>query len=128
MTLSGCISIEADNLDEAKAIARDRIETSYGAIGYTVEDVDLTCEDDEEESDDMISQAVKYVRENMDEDDMAILQAEMNKCYKMHLIPNENVMDCDRVIELLDEFGEENDLGERWWEDECDLDEILTKL
>ena len=76
----------------------------------------------------MISKAVKYVRENMDEDDMAILQAKMNKCYKMHLIPGENVMDCDRVIELLDEFGEENDLEERWWEDECDLDEILTKL
>ena len=75
-----------------------------------------------------LQKAIDYVRENMDEDDMAILQAEMNKCYKMHLIPTEDVMDCSSVADLLDEYGEEHDLPERWWEEYAEMDEILVKL
>jgi uncharacterized protein YqgQ len=64
----------------------------------------------------------------MDEDDMAILKAEMNQCYKAHLIPAEDVMDCEKVVDLLNEYGEENDMEERWWESECEIDEILCEL
>lgn len=75
-----------------------------------------------------IKKAVQYVRDNMDEDDMAILKAEMTKCYNMHLIPSENAVDCSSVIDLLEEYGEDNDLPEGWWESECEIDEILAKL
>ena len=64
----------------------------------------------------------------MSEEDMAILQAQISKSYNMHLIPDENVVDCERVIELLEEYGEENELDERWWEEECEIDEILCEL
>ena len=72
--------------------------------------------------------AIAYVRENMDADDMAILRAEMNKFYNMHLIPNDGVMDCSEVIDLLEEYGEENDLPEGWWEEYGEMDEWLAKL
>ncbi|MCR5066337.1 MAG: hypothetical protein K6A67_11315 [Bacteroidales bacterium] len=75
-----------------------------------------------------LAKAIKYVRENMDEDDMAILQAKMDKCYNMHLIPNEDVMDCSKVIDLLAEYGEENDLPEEWWEEDADMADILAEL
>ena len=82
----------------------------------------------ETEAKSRIKKAIEYIRENMDEDDMAILKASMNKCYKQHLIPDEDVMDCDRVIELLDEYGEENELDERWWEEDTELSDILAEL
>lgn len=75
-----------------------------------------------------LEKAIQYVREQMDEDDMAILQAEMNKCYKWHLIPDEDVMDCSKVIDLLEEYGQDNDLPEGWWRESCEMDEILVKL
>lgn len=77
-----------------------------------VRDGVLEGDDDEEEKSE-IDKAVGYVRENMDEDDMAILKAEIDRCYKLHLIPAENVMDCCGVTDLLDEYAEENGLPER---------------
>ena len=85
---------------------------------------------DDKESDDMPAEmelALDYVRENMDADDMAILKANVNKCYNMHLVPGEGVMDCSQLIDLLEEYGEEHDLPEGWWE-EYDIDEFLTRL
>ena len=75
-----------------------------------------------------IDKAIDYVREQMDKDDMTILQAEMNKCYKMHLIPNEDVMDCSKVIDLLEEYGQDNDLPEGWWMEYGEIDDILINL
>ena len=72
--------------------------------------------------------ALKYVRENMDEDDMAILQAEINKSYNMHLVPTEHTVNCDKVIDLLEEYSEENNLPEGWWEEYGGIDDVLMKL
>jgi len=74
-----------------------------------------------------IDKAIDYIRENMDEDDMAIFKAEMNKCYKMHLVPDDNVMNCDHIIDLLDEYGQDNELHEGWWED-YEMSGILVKI
>jgi hypothetical protein len=135
--------------DEKRSKVLDKIDDLYGDGGMAVatmvmdymsddnwanlydrleQDGMFEKDDDEDEERTDIDKAVDYVRENMDEDDMAILQAEMNQCYKAHIIPAENVMDCDKVIDLLNEYAEENDLPERWWEDECEIDEILVKL
>ena len=76
-----------------------------------------------------IEMAVDYIRENMDEDDLAIVRANVNLCYKDHLVPNDNVMDCSQVIDLLEEYGEENGLDEEWWDgDGHDISDILCKL
>lgn len=74
-----------------------------------------------------IDKAIDYIRDNIDEDDMAILKAEMNKCYKAHIIPDDNVMNCDCIIDLLDEYGQDNDLPEGWWED-YEMSDILVNL
>ncbi len=83
---------------------------------------------EEQENKTELDKALDYVRENMDEDDMAILHAEMNKCYKMHLIPDSDTMDCTKVIDLLEEYGDDNELPEGWWEEYGDIDDILLKL
>ena len=130
ITMSCCIEVAAENEEEAKNIVANWIGDdawNYVRNGdYVGHEFVGVNETEPDESN--IGRAVEYIRENMEGYELDGLMADMEECYASHLIPNENVMDCDRVIELLDEFGEENDLGERWWEDECDLDEILTKL
>lgn len=72
--------------------------------------------------------AIRYVRDRMDEDTKAILIAEANQCWNNHIVPGENVMDCSSLIGLLEEYGEYSDLDERWWESEADVSEIIGFL
>ena len=69
---------------------------------------------------------IAYVMENMDEDDKTIIGAECNKAYKQHLVPDENIVDDHKITDLLEEYGEDNDLPEDWYEEEYDASEILT--
>ncbi|MBR4276500.1 MAG: hypothetical protein IKQ32_06000 [Prevotella sp.] len=85
-------------------------------------------EEEEDTADSPLTEALQYVRENMDEDDKAILNAEVNKCYKMHFVPNSQLVDCSQVIDLMEEYADEHDLPESWWEEYADIDEILNKL
>lgn len=71
---------------------------------------------------------IAYVMENLDEDDKAIIHAECNKAYKQHLIPDSNIVDDAQIIDLLEEYGQDNDLAEGWYEDEYDASEILTMI
>lgn len=133
ITVATTISdVEAENEEQAETIARNWIGDDYmhyvrEAEMYVDSEVVETTETSEDD-DTTLGKAIRYVREQMDEDDMAILHAEMNKCYKMHLIPNSDVMDCSKVIDLLEEYGQDNDLPEGWWESECEMDDILVKL
>lgn len=133
LTISVTVEVEAENKSQAEQLAMDKVDNDNG---YWVRKYDSLlerevtevheCEDEEDDTD--LKKAIRYVRDNMDEDDMVILKAEMNQCYKMHLIPTADVMDCSKVIDLLEEYGEYNDLPEGWWESECEIDEILLKL
>ena len=75
-----------------------------------------------------LGKAIRYVQENIDEDDLACIKAEANKCWKQHLVPTENLIDCEAITDLLEEYGQENDLDERWWEEYAEIDEIINKL
>ena len=75
-----------------------------------------------------LGKAIRYVQENIDEDDLACIKAEAKKCWKQHLVPTENLIDCEPVTDLLEEYGQENDLDERWWEEYAEIDEIINKL
>ena len=133
ITMSKRLRVEAESEEHAKAIVNgwmkyNPYEYAHDFDAYVEHEItDVNEEDDDEEKTD-IQKAIDYVRDNMDSDEMAILKAEMNQCYKSHLTPAENVMDCSKVVELLDEYGQENDLPERWWESECEIDEILCEL
>lgn len=72
-----------------------------------------------------LKQALDYIRETMDEDDLAILHAEINKCYNQHLVPNFHLVNAEQVLELLGEYGEENDLPDDWWEEFDETDILL---
>ena len=73
------------------------------------------------------SEILKIARENIEEEDIAILRAKTSKAYKAHLTPD-CYCDTDKVIELLGEYGEENDLEESWWEDYADINDIIFEL
>mgnify|MGYP007069885704 CR=1 FL=1 len=74
-----------------------------------------------------LKKAIAYVRQQLDEDDIAIIHANINKAYRAHLMP-ENLCDYGKVMDLLEEYGEDNDLPEGWWEEECDINDILFEL
>lgn len=131
MLVSVTVEVAAENPEDAekKALEKTGCDEAYYLSKYDSvweREVVEVNECEVEKSD--IDKAIDYVREQMDKDDMTILQAEMNKCYKMHLIPNEDVIDCSKVIDLLEEYGQDNDLPEGWWENEGDIDDILLKL
>lgn len=71
---------------------------------------------------------IAYVMENMDEDDKVIIRAECNKAYKLHLIPNSNIVDDYKITDLLEEYGQNEELPEGWFLDEYDASEILTMI
>lgn len=75
-----------------------------------------------------MGKAIAYVKENIDEDDLACIKAEANKCWKQHLVPTENLIDCEAITDLLEEYGEDNGLPEGWWEEYAEIDEIICKL
>jgi hypothetical protein len=75
-----------------------------------------------------LREGIKYVLDNIDEDDLTCIKAEANKCWKQHLVPTEDMIDCEAIIDLLEEYGQEHDLPERWWEQYCEIDEIICKL
>ena len=130
ITMSVRVYVDAKDNEEAQKKADELVKKDpyYYAKDGTYVSHDITdVSENEEESDDLLSEAVDYVRDNMDEDDLAILRAECNKCYNSHIIPTFSTVDADQVRELLAEYGEENDLGEDWWDD-YDEDEILCKL
>lgn len=141
-TVNKSLFISATSAEEAERFVKKKLDadpyydakTMDSVLHYDIVSVEESEDDEISEQDqlegcsDTMRQAVWYIRENMDEDDMAILKAEMNKCYKMHLIPDEDVMDCSKVIDLLEEYGQENDLPEGWWESECEIDDILVEL
>ena len=130
ITMSVRVYVDAKDNDEARKKADDlvRKDPYYHAKGGTYVSHDITdVSENEEESDDLLGKAVDYVRDNMDEDDLAILRAECDKCYNSHIIPTFSTVDADQVRELLAEYGEENGLDEDWWED-YDEDEILARL
>lgn len=71
---------------------------------------------------------IAYVLDQLDEEDKAIIRAECNMSYKQRLVPTEDTVDCSRITDLLEEYGEDNDLGEGWFWDEFDGSEVLKMI
>lgn len=74
-----------------------------------------------------LQDAIAYVREQLSEDDITIIHAQINKAYKQHLNP-EDMCDTDKVYDLLEEYSADNDLPEGWYLYECDINDILLEL
>lgn len=141
-TVNKSLYVSATSAEEAERMIKEKLDanpyydakTMDSVLDYDIVSVEESDDDEVAEQDELddcsadMKKAIFYVRDNMDGWELDALKAEMQGCYEMHLIPSPNVMDCSKVIDLLEEYGQENDLAEGWWESECEIDEILAKL
>ena len=74
----------------------------------------------------IIEKALNYVLKNIDEDYLSHLS---NKASTMRCpISLVDPLFADTVYDLLEEFGEDNELPENYWMEFWDIDDILNEL
>ena len=71
--------------------------------------------------------AVAYINEQLEPEDKAIICAKVDKNFKQHMNPAYGIDD-GKIIDLLEEYGDDHDLGEGWWEEECEIDDIVLLI
>lgn len=75
--------------------------------------------------------ALQYVRDNktwtIAEEEVAVADIDKMRCPLAHTRTGEKI--ADAINDLMEEYGEDNDLPEGWWLDEVgDAEEIFWKL
>ena len=132
MLVAVTVSVEAENAEAAEKLAMEKTgnEEAYYLSHYDSvwerEVVEVNeCEPDEEDS---MTEALDYVRGELDRaDELLIYKATVSKNLD-HRLPAATGLDDGKIIDLLEEYGEDNDLPEGWWEEYGDIDDILMKL
>ena len=75
----------------------------------------------------MIEEAVEYVRQNVDMDEVELTIRVM--CYSHRPLYDVNYELRNNIIDLMEEFGEDNELPEGWYLIEgIDEEDVLFKL
>lgn len=101
-------------------------------IGDDDDPADRVAEDDPAQevyasySEDM-RKAVAYINEQLEPEDKAIICAKVDKNFKQHMNPAYGIDD-GKIIDLLEEYGDDHDLPEGWWMEECDMDDIVLLI
>ena len=73
-----------------------------------------------------MQKALDYVRQNVD---MSYVNYVVNKAIEMRCpTPCIDAVFADEVQDLLEEYGDDNDLPEGWWLEYGDIDDILTMI
>lgn len=62
----------------------------------------------------------------MGEDELAVVRGQRNVCW-LNRYPMQTDYD-DEIHDLLEEYGEDNELSEEWWSEQCDFDDIIESL
>lgn len=157
MLVAVSVEVEADNEEQAEKLAMEKTarEEAYYLQHYdSIWEREVTgvseCEDDDNDDfkypdpadsvdDDDPAQevyaayskdmrkAVAYINRQMEQWELDIIRAKVDRNFKQHMNPA-NGIDDHRIIDLLEEYGEDNDLPEGWWEEYGDIDDILMKL
>lgn len=139
------IYVDAENAEQAKQKVEERCKANPcqytsdidACTDYSIIEVN-ECEDDNADTaepsqdvynsySDNMKQAVKYVNEQLEPEDIAIICATVDKNFNRHLNPSYG-MDEGKIIDLLEEYGQDNDLPEGWWMEECDIDDIVLLI
>lgn len=98
----------------------------------SIEDADTFKNIEEEwdmcDEDDGMAEGLTYLREHLAQDEIDEIRAQIDRSYRYHMNPSDCCAFCSRVEELLEEYGEDNDLPEGWWMYEGDIDDWLLKL
>ena len=135
ITMSKSIEVEAVGEEEAiikvnELIGKNPYEYANNFSHYVSHEV-ICAEPEEEPEEPVYSQTfhrgLAYVRANMDPDDLAIIKAEVNKNYKMHQAPATGI-DEMKVLDLLEEYGDNEGLSEGWYLEEYDADEVMLLI
>lgn len=139
------IYVDAENAEQAEQKAKEMLENNpyeYCTRPDSCADYDIyevnECEDDNADTaepsqdvynsySDNMKQAVKYVNEQLEPEDIAIICATVDKNFNRHLNPSYG-MDEGKIIDLLEEYSQDNDLSEGWWMEECDIDDIVLLI
>lgn len=89
---------------------------------------DGAFEEKEDDSNPAMKEALDYVREQLAADELAEIRAQVDRSYRYHMNPSDCVTRDTMVMDLLEEYGQENGLPEGWWMEQGDIDDILLKL
>lgn len=100
---------------------------------YTAE-ITKTNEEVSECSDDPLTEysedyrkGIAYVKEQLEDFEKDIIRAKVNRNYAQHNSPSTG-LDDHRIIDLLEEYGQDHDLPEDWYLDEYDADDVMLML
>lgn len=96
---------------------------------YTAEITEVSeCDDDPlaDYSEDY-RKGIAYVKEQMEDFEKDIIRAKVNRNYAQHDSPSTG-LDDHRIIDLLEEYGEDHDLPEGWYLDEYDADDVMLMI
>lgn len=131
ITMSCRIEVDAESEEQAKTIVANWIDDDpwyYVKDGhYTSHEFETVHEGEESESDGM-TDGLAYLREQLEADELAEIRAQIDRSYRYHMMPSDCVSNDNKIIDLLEEYGQDNDLPEGWWENEGDIDDWLLKL
>ena len=139
------IEVEAESEEQAEQKAIDMAgnydfsehDADYECNGVTIVEPDddpadhVAADDPAQEvyasySEDM-RKAVAYINRQLEPEDKTIICAKVDKNFKQHMNPAYGIDD-GKIIDLLEEYGQDNDLPEGWWEAECEMDDIVLLI
>lgn len=134
ITMSCRIEVDAESEEQAKTIVGNWIGDDpwhYVRDGHYIkhefEDVSECNNDPLTEYSEDYRKGIAYVKEQMDDFEKDIIRAKVNKNYAQHNAPSTG-LDNHRIIDLLEEYGQDNDLPEGWYLDEYDADDVMLML
>ena len=131
MLVAVTVSVEAENAEAAEKLALEKTgrEELYYLSKYDSvwerEVIEVNEEEESERTD--LEAALDYVRCEMDADELIYYWAMVSRNLN-HRHPASGGLDDGKVIDLLEEYGADNDLPEGWWEEYGDIDDWLMKL
>lgn len=110
----------------------DMFSSCDGVMEYYWEHIRCVAEEfglkqtEEEPNDTDIERAIKFVRKNIDMDDVRYIRGCVDKHHSCVRAENPDML--TRIYDLMEEYGADNDLSEGWWLDEMDEEEIFDEL
>ena len=91
------------------------------------EGISVDCTDDDDDTPEDVENALDYVREQLGEDELRVYKAQVSRNMNLRMPANMN-LDDGKILDLLEEYGEDNDLPEGWWEEYGEMEDWLMKL
>lgn len=125
--------VEAESEDEAYEKAEDMAgdkslnEMNNSFEGCTIIDSEPESEAPDDDTPEEMKAALDYMREQLDEDELTIYKATVSRNLNQRMDASTGLDDC-KIIDLLEEYGADNDLPEGWWENYGDIDEWMMWL